>query len=116
MSVSSSSRTVLKNNVLAAEANEGGPWWSAEESQLIKVPTARIPVFRLQENNCVRERERKKKEEGSKWERVRRQGLLLQLEANAERPKGQSAKTQPTDPSTSADESQYGPVPSGGDD
>lgn len=33
------------SEVLAAEANEGGSWWLAEESRLIKLPTARIPVF-----------------------------------------------------------------------
>lgn len=46
VNVSSSSSTVLENKGLAAaEADEDGSWWSAEESQLIKVPTARIPVF-----------------------------------------------------------------------
>ena len=61
------------------------------------------------------ERRKKKRKEVNGSEQGARV-FLLQLEANAERPKGQSAKTQPTDPSTSADESQYGPVPSGGDD
>lgn len=54
VSVSSSSLTVLKNKALDTEANEDGPWWSAGQSQLIKVPTARIPVFRLLENKGVR--------------------------------------------------------------
>jgi len=87
VSVSSSPRTALKNKALDTEANEDGPWWSAGESQLIKVPTARIPVFRLLENKGVRrgKTEKKKEErivnEGGQGARV----LLQEVEANAER-------------------------------
>ena len=45
VSVSSSSCTVLKNKALDAEANEDKFWLSAKEPQLIKVPTARNPIF-----------------------------------------------------------------------
>ena len=41
----SSFYTTSRNKALAAEANEGESWWSAEESRLIKMPTARIPIF-----------------------------------------------------------------------
>lgn len=69
------------------EANEDGSWWSAKESQSIKVPTARFPIFRLLENNCVQEKKRGKKKRkgivnaGEQGARV----CLLQAEANAER-------------------------------
>lgn len=33
------------SEALAAEANEDGSWWLAEESRLIKLPTARYPIF-----------------------------------------------------------------------
>jgi len=61
VSVSSSSCTVLKNKALDAEANEDGFWLSAKEPQLIKVPTARNPIFRLLENKGVREKKTEKK-------------------------------------------------------
>ena len=44
------------SEALAGKANEDGSWWWAKESRLIKLPTARIPGFRMQENNCVRKK------------------------------------------------------------
>jgi len=66
VSVSSSSCKVLKNEALAAEANEDGSWWSAEESRVIKVPMTRIPIFRLLGNNGVGREKEKREREGKK--------------------------------------------------
>ena len=115
--VSSSSYRMLKNKVLAAEANEGGSWWSAEESQLIKVPTARYSDFSIAGEQLCSEEKRGRKRKGNSIVNACEQGARvssLQMEANAERrTSGQRGYTQP---STSANESQYGPVPSGGND
>lgn len=55
-----------ENEALAAEANEDGSWWSAEESRVIKVPTARFPIFRFLDNNCVGREKERERERGKK--------------------------------------------------
>ena len=98
-------------------SNEGGSWWSAEESQLIKVPTARYSDFSIAGEQLRSEEKRGRKRKGNNIVNACEQGARvssLQMEANAERrTSGQRGYTQPT---TSANESQYGPVPSGGND
>ena len=93
---------------------EAGPGSWQARSQVIKMPTARNPVVRLQENNWGGEREKKRGKQGAtvhhKWKLTQ----YGQQEADSKNLVGEN--TQPTESSTSADESQYGPVPSGGDD
>jgi len=66
-----------RKKALAAEANEDGPWRSAKESQLIRVPTARIPVVDFG-RTIVFGREKKREKKTRKiieCKRARRQGL-----------------------------------------
>ena len=48
------------SEALAAEANENGSWWLAEESRLIKLPTARIPVFDCRRTIAFGRKEKRK--------------------------------------------------------
>ena len=71
--------------------------------------------MRLQENNCVQEREKEGGSNGSEQgARVHRK-RMRELTQNGQQ-EAVNENTQPTESSTSANESQYGPVPSGGDD
>ena len=116
-------RKIVNGMALAAEANEDGSWWWAEESRLIKLPTARNPVF-----DCRRQlRPEERKGESKKAERITMrtskapgsnlysQQLNVDLEPHITR-SVVSNGTLPIEPSTPPDKSQYSPVPSGGDD